>query len=66
MLSHDDVIEVSDDSNWRCELDRQTAARMIRSLESGKVLFFRTSILPSRKRNGASSPPAAPTAKPKI
>ena len=40
MLSHDDVIEVSDDSNWRCEPDRQTSARMIRSLESGKVLYF--------------------------
>jgi hypothetical protein len=40
MLSHDDVIEVSDDGNWRCVPDRQTAARMIRSLESGKVLYF--------------------------
>ena len=40
MLSRDDVIEVSDAANWRCEPDRQTAARMIQSLESGRVLYF--------------------------
>ena len=40
MLSNDDVIEVSDDSNWRCGPDRDTATRMIRSLESGRVLYF--------------------------
>ena len=40
MLSQDDVIEISEDSNWSYRPDRQTAARMIRSLESGKVLYF--------------------------
>ncbi len=40
MLSHDNVIEISEDSNWSCKPDQQTAARRIRSLESGKVLYF--------------------------
>ncbi len=40
MLSQDDVIEVSEESNWHSKPERQTATRMLRSLESGKVLYF--------------------------
>jgi 3-deoxy-D-manno-octulosonic acid hydroxylase-like protein len=40
MLSHDDVIEESSYDNWFCKPDRQTATRMLQSLESGKVLYF--------------------------
>jgi 3-deoxy-D-manno-oct-2-ulosonic acid (Kdo) hydroxylase len=40
MLSQDDVIEVSEERDWHGTPDRQTAARLIRSLESGKVIYF--------------------------
>jgi len=40
MLSQDDVIEVSEIDDWYCVPDPQTGARMIRSLEGGKVIYF--------------------------
>lgn len=40
MLSQNDVIEVSEESDWHSKPDRQTTARMIRALESGKVIYF--------------------------
>ncbi|HXZ95508.1 MAG TPA: Kdo hydroxylase family protein [Burkholderiales bacterium] len=40
MLSQNDVIELSEISDWHTIPDRQTGARMIQSLESGKVIYF--------------------------
>jgi hypothetical protein len=40
MLSQDDVIEVFEHYDWRAKPDRQTAMRLIQSLENGKVIYL--------------------------
>jgi len=40
MLSQEEVIEVSEIGDWHIAPDQQTTERMIRSLESGKVIYF--------------------------